>query len=275
MRQILLYLFILFACGVNAEQFRITGTVVDEVHEPIIFAKVEVKDADRRTVTNVDGNFSIDVEKGAILKFSYIGYDSKEVEVLNDSSLFIELVPEGVDIENFVGCTHCFDPPIPNIDAFFKDVVPSRGIDQENVVANKYGFWRPILKPNSLDFPLPESELKKLPLYDESLCGEFIQLDERQIGRAKYLIYEEINKDVKNPLISMMRLGRYARQFLGVKHSGNTIVFINLVPSSLMPQFKDSISNSLITVDDGGDSFGYAIVDLTSDEVIMLRMNGD
>ena len=275
MRQILLYLFILFACGVNAEQFRITGTVVDEVHEPIIFAKVEVKDADRRTVTNVDGNFSIDVEKGAILKFSYIGYDSKEVEVLNDSSLFIELVPKGVDLENFVGCTHCFDPPIPNIDAFFKDVVPSSGKDQENVVANKYGFWRPILKPNSLDFPLPESELKKLPLYDESLCGEFIQLDERQIGRAKYLIYEEINKDVKNPLISMMRLGRYARQFLGVKHSGNTIVFINLVSSGLMPQFKDSISNSLITVDDGGNSFGYAIVDFTSDVVIMLRMNGD
>ena len=78
-----------------------------------------------------------------------------------------------------------------------------------------------------------------------------------------------------NPLISMMRLGRYARQFLGVKHSGNTIVFINLVSSGLMPQFKDSISNSLITVDDGGDSFGYAIVDLTSEEVIMLHMNGD
>ena len=68
----MLYLFILFACGVNAEQFKITGTVVDEVHVPIIFAKVEVKDADRRTITDVDGNFSIEVEKGAILRFSYL-----------------------------------------------------------------------------------------------------------------------------------------------------------------------------------------------------------
>ena len=42
-----------------------------------------------------------------------------------------------------------------------------------------------------------------------------------------------------------------------------------------MPQFKDSISNSLITVDDGGNSIGYAIVDFTSDVVIMLHMNGD
>ena len=101
MRQILLYLFILFACGVNAEQFKIIGTVVDEVHEPIIFAKVEVKDADRRTVTNVDGNFSIDVEKGAILKFSFVGYASKEVEVLNDSSLVVELENQGIPITPF------------------------------------------------------------------------------------------------------------------------------------------------------------------------------
>ncbi len=274
MRQILLYLFILFACVVNAEHFKITGTVVDETNEPLIGAGVKVVGTHRFAYTNFDGNFSIEVEKGEILEFSYVGYNSREVEILNDSSLFIELVPEGVDLENFVGCKHCFDPPIPNSDAFFKRVVPSRGIDQENVVA-KYGFTQPILNPNSLDFPLPESELKKLPLYDESLRGEFIQLNERQIGRAKYLLYEEINKDVKNPLISMMRLGRYARQFLGVKHDGDMIVFINLVSSSLMPQFKDRLSNSLIIVDDGGNDFGHAIVDLTSDEVIMLHMNGD
>ena len=257
MRQILLCLFILFACGVNAEQFKITGTVVDEVHVPIIFAKVEVKDADRRTITDVDGNFSIEVEKGAILRFSYYKYNSKEVEVLNDSSLFIELLPKD-----------------------FKDI--------DSIVANKNCFPPPILSPDSFDFYLPESELKKLQLndelfsgefirlkYDELFSGKFIQLNRQQIGRAKYLICEKINKDVNNPRISKMRLGQYVRQFLGVKHNGHKIVFINLVSSSLMPQFKDSISNSLITVDDGGNSFGYAIVDLTSGEVIMFHMNGD
>ena len=245
MRQILLYLFILMACGVNAEQFRITGTVVDAGdNEPLIGVGVQIKGTDRGSATDLDGNFSIDVEKGEILKFSYIGYDSKEVEVLNDSSLFIELVPkEDIDIENAVGCKNCFTPPV--------------------------------LSPNSFDFSLPESELKKLQQYDESLRGEFIQLDERQIGRAKYLICEEIDKDVNSPLISLMHLCLYARQYLGVKHNGHKIVFVNLVAWSLMPQFKERISDSLITVDDGGNSFGRAIVDLTSEEVIMLRMNGE
>ena len=92
MRQLLLYLLILFACGVNAEQLKITGKVIDaENNEPLICAGVEDVVSRRGVATDIDGNFSIEVEKGEILKFSYVGYYSKEVEVLNDSSLFVEM----------------------------------------------------------------------------------------------------------------------------------------------------------------------------------------
>ena len=99
MRQILLYVFILFVGSVGAEQFKITGKVVDaENNEPLIGTTVQIKGTDRDTASDIDGNFSIDVEKGAILKFSCMGYISKEVEVLNDSSLVIELEED----ENFI-----------------------------------------------------------------------------------------------------------------------------------------------------------------------------
>ena len=92
MRQILLYVFILFVGSISAEQFKITGKVVDaEYKDPFFGVLVEIKDADSCTSADIDGNFSIEVEKGAILKFSYVGYISKEVEVLNDSSLVVEL----------------------------------------------------------------------------------------------------------------------------------------------------------------------------------------
>ena len=91
MRQLLLYIFLLLVCSVSAEQFKITGKVVDELNEPLIGATVWIKATDHHTATDMDGNFRIEVEKGAILKFSYIGYTSKEVEVLNDSSLIIEM----------------------------------------------------------------------------------------------------------------------------------------------------------------------------------------
>lgn len=92
MRQILLYVFLLFVCSVGAEQFKITGKVVDaENNEPLIGTTVEIKGTDRRTAADLDGNFGIEVGKGEILRFSYVGCCSKEVEVLNDSSLVIEL----------------------------------------------------------------------------------------------------------------------------------------------------------------------------------------
>ena len=91
MRQILLYIFILFVCSVSAEQFNITGKVVDEENkEPLIGTTVQIKGTDRHTAADIDGNLSIDVEKGTVLRFSYVGYHSKEVEILNDSSLVIE-----------------------------------------------------------------------------------------------------------------------------------------------------------------------------------------
>lgn len=91
MRLILLYLFILFACSVSAEPLKITGKVVDPTNEPCIGAAVLVGGTHRGTSTDVDGNFSIEVEKGEILKFSCIGYYEKAVEVLSDSSLVIDM----------------------------------------------------------------------------------------------------------------------------------------------------------------------------------------
>jgi hypothetical protein len=92
MRQLLLFIFISLAFSLSAEQFKITGKVVDARDSlQCIGASVMVVGTNRGTATDGDGNFSIDVEKGAILKFSYLGYYDKLVEVLNDSSLVVEM----------------------------------------------------------------------------------------------------------------------------------------------------------------------------------------
>ena len=92
MRQLLLYVFILVVGSVSAEQFKLTGTVVDaKDKEPLICATVTFKGTNRSVCADLDGNFSIEVEKGDTLEFSFAGCFSKEVVVLNDSSLVIEL----------------------------------------------------------------------------------------------------------------------------------------------------------------------------------------
>ena len=57
MRQLLLYMFLLLVCSVNAEQFKITGKVVDARDSlQCIGASVMVVGTNRGTATDGDGN---------------------------------------------------------------------------------------------------------------------------------------------------------------------------------------------------------------------------
>lgn len=70
---------------------KITGTVTDIKGEPIIGASVLVKGAGTGTVTDVDGNFTLDAPADALLAISYIGYKTQEVKVGNKNSYSIQL----------------------------------------------------------------------------------------------------------------------------------------------------------------------------------------
>ena len=59
--------------------------------EPIIGASVLVKGAGTGTVTDVDGNFTLDAPTDALLAVSYIGYKTQEVKVGNKNSYSIQL----------------------------------------------------------------------------------------------------------------------------------------------------------------------------------------
>lgn len=63
----------------NVQQAKsVKGTVVDETGEPVIGATVLIVggSATQGTVTDMDGNFSVNVKPGAKLKITYIGYDN-------------------------------------------------------------------------------------------------------------------------------------------------------------------------------------------------------
>ncbi|MCL1938798.1 MAG: SusC/RagA family TonB-linked outer membrane protein [Candidatus Azobacteroides sp.] len=62
----------------------ITGTVVDEKHEPLIGVSIAVIGSNIGTVTDADGNYRIEVISGQTsLQFSYIGYFTQTVAVGN------------------------------------------------------------------------------------------------------------------------------------------------------------------------------------------------
>ncbi|MDO5570959.1 MAG: TonB-dependent receptor [Bacteroidales bacterium] len=92
-----LFLFAMmsFCLGVSAQSLSITGTVWDETDFPIIGANVIIKGTTTGTVTDYDGNFTLnDVPDGSILTFSYIGMTPQDIEFKGQKSLKIVLVED-------------------------------------------------------------------------------------------------------------------------------------------------------------------------------------
>ena len=70
---------------------KITGTIVDASGIPVIGANVMVKGTKNGTITDMNGNFTLDVPKDAVLEVSYIGYSTQTVKVGGQKSLSITL----------------------------------------------------------------------------------------------------------------------------------------------------------------------------------------
>lgn len=98
----------------NQQKQTVKGTVKDANGEPIIGASVKVKGSTGGTVTDIDGNFTLDVPAGAELEISSIGYLKQIVKakanvaivLKDDSQTLDELVVVGYGVqkkENLTG----------------------------------------------------------------------------------------------------------------------------------------------------------------------------
>ena len=92
--------------GVNMSQSvqqdkKITGTINDS-QGPLIGATVLEKGTHNGTVTDLDGNFTLNVKSGATLVISYIGYVTKEVQVGGKNSVQVTLEEEGRSLNDVI-----------------------------------------------------------------------------------------------------------------------------------------------------------------------------
>ncbi len=76
---VLLSLFLGMQCMI-AQQMKVSGVVISEEDgEPVIGASIVVKGTTTGTITDIDGKFQLEVEKGAHLVISYVGLRTHEV----------------------------------------------------------------------------------------------------------------------------------------------------------------------------------------------------
>ncbi|MBD8491309.1 TonB-dependent receptor [Echinicola sp. CAU 1574] len=80
----------------------ISGKITDEQGAPLPGATIRVKGTSLGTVTDLDGNFSIEVAEGGVLQVSYVGYVSQEIAVNGQSTISIQLEPDATQLDEMV-----------------------------------------------------------------------------------------------------------------------------------------------------------------------------
>ena len=80
----------------------IKGTILDATGMPVIGANVMVKGTTNGTITDMDGKFSLEVDKSAILVVSYIGYANQEIKVGNQNTLSITMKEDAEALDELV-----------------------------------------------------------------------------------------------------------------------------------------------------------------------------
>lgn len=86
-----------------AQKINVTGTVVGQSdHEPLIGVTVQIPGTSIGAVTDLDGRFTLSVDKNALLRFSMVGYKSQDVKVDGRSQLNIVLNDDANDLNEVV-----------------------------------------------------------------------------------------------------------------------------------------------------------------------------
>ena len=228
---------------VRLERNIVTGVVLSaEDGEPVIGAHICAKGTKNGTASDFDGKFSICVTDGTVLTVSCPGLKPQEIVADGRQPMTVVLETD----EN----------------------APDYLTSSFNVIG--------IIRMDSLDYVLPENEFLIAQKYNKDLQGEFYQLKQTDIGRAKWLLDREITRRAYLPGTGPMPLENYAKQYFGVKRNGHRLIYINLVAKANLKDhnYINYIDKKLVVVFDGGDKYGRALIDLDTEGIVYIHING-
>ena len=81
---------------------KITGKVIDDQGEGVIGANVMEKGTTNGTITNMDGEFSLEVPNKATLQISYIGFNTQEIPVNGQKTFTIRMTEDTQSLDEVV-----------------------------------------------------------------------------------------------------------------------------------------------------------------------------
>ena len=103
LKELIICILLLLCHEMNAQHPMVSGTIIDPENQPIPGANVLVKGTALGTVTDINGKFAISVPEGAnTLVFSFIGYETIERQINNESDFTITLNSTSKELDEIV-----------------------------------------------------------------------------------------------------------------------------------------------------------------------------
>ena len=99
---VLMILGLLGVASAYAQQVTVTGTVTDDLDEPLPGVSVVVKGHKTGVMTDIDGNYTTKAAPSDILVFSYVGMKTQEINVAGRKKIDVKLDPESNQLDEFV-----------------------------------------------------------------------------------------------------------------------------------------------------------------------------
>ncbi|QTY27684.1 SusC/RagA family TonB-linked outer membrane protein [Flavobacterium sp. CS20] len=96
-----LCLFLFLPLGILAQN-TLSGTVVDDQNMPVPGVNILIENTQRGTTTDFDGNYTIEINNGEVLVFSYLGFKTQKISYTGQSEINVELEPDLSQLEEIV-----------------------------------------------------------------------------------------------------------------------------------------------------------------------------
>ncbi|WP_201747965.1 SusC/RagA family TonB-linked outer membrane protein [Chitinophaga vietnamensis] len=95
-------LVVIIRAGETVRTNKVKGIVKDELGTPLIGVTVHVKGTSQGVTTNTKGEYEIEVPENAVLEFTYVGYESKQLSVKGPGDYNIQMAANSSGLNEVV-----------------------------------------------------------------------------------------------------------------------------------------------------------------------------
>ena len=101
-KSLLTILGLLLTVSMYGQKQNVSGQVTDENNVPLPGANILERGTNNGAQTDFDGHYSFEVNNGAVLVISYLGYKTQELTVGNQSAMHVQLQIDAANLEEVV-----------------------------------------------------------------------------------------------------------------------------------------------------------------------------